>query len=235
VTIASSKRIFVLVLLGVTLTVMPVYAWDKRGCVEINLVNGQYTPSTDPSIVFLVTPTDSNGDGWFETVLQITINNKIHPNKEAIFNITYTGAPFETSVDIGDSRTNDSGGGDAGTQSNDAEIDIGRAEPETSNNFYAFGHDGYPTSPLGEVDGFVQQGDTVELRVSDGRVEYVNERIPLAGEFLSPWLYALKGQPDTEGPVNYNIFASFNRVIAGTYRIGTGVGFVEVCLRDRRN
>ena len=46
----------------------------------------------------------------------------------------------------------------------------------------------------------------------------------------SPYLFALAGQPDSEGPVNYDIDAAFNKVIAGDYRFGTGVGQVTVTL-----
>ena len=68
------------------------------------------------------------------------------------------------------------------------------------------------------------------LTVSNERIRYKSQHFPISGEIRSPWLYALNGQPDTEGPVNYDIFASFNRVIAGNYRSGSGVGEVKVCL-----
>jgi len=230
----NQARILLPGLACIMLTASPVHAWDeaddwKDTCILINLKNGTYTPPPTQYISFVVKPEDSNNDGWYETVLKITIDNKIYRHKEAVFHVTYAGAPFKTSVDIGDSATNDSGGGDAGTQSNDTEIDIGRAEEETSSNLYVFGHDGYQ-GDLAEVDNIVKQGDTVDIAVSDGRLEFRNKRIPLAGELKSQWLFALKGQPDTEGPVNYDIFASFNRVIAGNYRIGTGVGQVKICV-----
>ena len=76
----------------------------------------------------------------------------------------------------------------------------------------------------------MKKDETVALTVSNERVHYRSQHVPISGGIGSPWLYALDGQPDTEGPVNYDIFASFNRVIAGNYRSGSGVGEVKVCL-----
>ncbi len=44
-----------------------------------------------------------------------------------------------------------------------------------------------------------------------------------ADSLSSPYLFALAGQSDTEGSVNFDIYASFNRVISGAYRSGIGL------------
>ena len=54
----------------------------------------------------------------------------------------------------------------------------------------------------------------------------------VSGSESSSFLFALDGQSDSEGPVNYDIFAAFNRAVASASRIGSGVGEVTVCLRD---
>lgn len=43
-------------------------------------------------------------------------------------------------------------------------------------------------------------------------------------------MFALAGQPDSEGLVNYDIFAAFNRVIADPFRLGSGAASVTVTL-----
>lgn len=45
----------------------------------------------------------------------------------------------------------------------------------------------------------------------------------IASEYSSPYLFALQGQADTEGPVNFDLYASFNRVISSNYRSGSGL------------
>ncbi len=71
------------------------------------------------------------------------------------------------------------------------------------------------------------------MAVANERVDYKNATLPVTGVIESSWLYALNGQPDTEGPVNNDIYASFNRVIAdGSDRFGSGAAKVEVCLLE---
>ncbi|MEZ4717116.1 MAG: hypothetical protein R2851_13675 [Caldilineaceae bacterium] len=49
------------------------------------------------------------------------------------------------------------------------------------------------------------------------------------GDVESPYLFALDGQSDREGPVNFDIYAAFNRNITGD-RLGVGVRNVTVTL-----
>jgi len=168
-------------------------------------------------------------------VLQINLNDPRigNPYNQADFRVEYAAPPTGMSVNIGDSRTNNGFGGDGATQSNDAEINIG-ASPLGGNirDLYIFGKDGTPTSGglLSQIPNFVgNAGLVANLTVRDQFFAW-NDNQGSAGSLLSPYLYALNGQPDGEGPVNYNIYASFNESISGISRPGTGVGRVTVTL-----
>jgi len=151
--------------------------------------------------------------------------------------------PTGVTVNIGDSRTNNGFSGDGATQSNDAEIEIGFPLNLTSPVFNddtlgIHGNDIFPGTPpapgeapvLIPVIDFVNDSPVVNLTVADQFFAWDNNA-GVSGSLNSPFLYALNGQPDSEGPVNYDIFAGFNRVISSNSRIGAGVGEVTICLR----
>jgi hypothetical protein len=209
---------------------------------SVDLRTGVGDPAVPPYITYQAAPQDSNGDGWYETVLRINLNGS--PYSRAQFQVHYTAEPGGTgccgdgnyNVNIGDSSTNNGGGGDAGTQSNDAEFTVGNRGAgfvAGFGNLDVFGKDGsqvqYPNGQIIEVPNLVSNGVTATFTVANDFVAWDNHQ-GTSGSITSPWLFALAGQPDTEGPVNYDIYAAFNRVIAGPYRLGTGVGQVTVTL-----
>lgn len=216
-------------------------------CTTINLKNGTHT-SLPGNMSFVVSPVDTNSDGYYETVLKITLK-PLAKNilEKAQFSISYDETPMGNSVDIGDSSTNNGAGGDAGTQSNDAETQIGKASDTTAGftedpTLWVFGHDGVPNPSavyeatdwgegLAVVPQSVGSGDTITLNVSNEALSFDSSGRPVSGNIQSTWLYALNGQPDTEGPVNYDIYAGFNRVIYDPTlsRLGQGVETVEIC------
>lgn len=58
--------------------------------------------------------------------------------------------------------------------------------------------------------------------ISDEQVFWTNHN----GDFdfvKDPSLFALNGQEDRQGPINYDVFFSMNRVINGSYRHGHGL------------
>src|SRR5262245_32478536 len=111
---------------------------------SVDLRTGIADSPLPPYLTVEVPPSDTNGDGWRETVLRINLNDPSisNPYYEADFRIEYDAAPTGMSVNIGDSRTNDGFGGDAGTQSNDAEINIGKSPSGGNvNDLYILGKD----------------------------------------------------------------------------------------------
>ena len=131
---------YVIVALVVT-TILPGHAHAGSLTFKVNLQTGVGDSAVPPYITYESPIQDANGDGWDETVLKITLNGS--PYNQAMFQVQYT-APLtgDVNVNIGDSRTNDSGGGDAGTQSNDAEVHVGRggASPRPCGFMVETGH-----------------------------------------------------------------------------------------------
>lgn len=64
--------------------------------------------------------------------------------------------------------------------------------------------------------------DKLTLIVSDKKIVWNNHR-GNADSLTNPSLFALSGQPDNQGKVNYDVFLGLNRVIDGNYRIGHGL------------
>lgn len=144
------------------------------------------------------------------------------PGQTASFAVTYGSAPSAFSVNIGDSVSNDGGGGDSGTQSNDAEAMV------FGQQLSVFGRDGTPTQPLASVNTAIGAGTVLGFEVANGSFCWNHQSYACVN---SSWLYALAGQADFEGPVNYDVYAAFNRVVSGrTDRNGTGVASVSVFL-----
>ncbi|MEG4107674.1 DUF4347 domain-containing protein, partial [Microcoleus sp. S13_C5] len=192
---------------------------------QIDLKTGAITGAPNQFISLVNTPTDSNADSWLEAVAKINFDGKI---KKAKFIVEYDKAPSGWTVNLGDSASNDGYGGDASTQSRDAEMQI------VNGGMAVFGND-YNTPPGGEltpgnVPNFVTNGSRVELEVSNEQLAWDNKN-GLKNSLNSPYLYALNGQVDATGPVNSEIYAGFNRVISGPGdRIGSGASKVTILL-----
>ncbi len=198
---------------------------------SIDLINGNYTLLSNQNQNFISVkdvPVDTNNDGYLQTVLKINLNdpNLNNPYDKVEFEITYDQDPGGTfSVNIGDSATNNGYGGDAGTQSNDAELQIG-----ATGAISVYGND-YSSSSKLDINSFVSGPSTVNLTVEDEYLGWDNNN-GVAGGLNLPFLYALDGQTDDEGSENYDIFAAFNRVISSNSRLGSGVSGVTVTLID---
>jgi Ca2+-binding RTX toxin-like protein len=192
---------------------------------EIDLKTGTITGGQNQFISLVNTPTDSNADSWLEAVAKINFDGNI---KKAKFIVEYDETPSGWTVNLGDSASNNGYGGDAGTQSRDAEMQI------VNGGMAVYGND-YNTPPAGSlpqgnVPNFVTNGSRIELEVSNEKLAWDNKS-GLQNSLTWPYLYALNGQPDDEGPVNSEIYAGFNRVISGPFdRIGSGASKVTILL-----
>ncbi|MCP4696173.1 MAG: hypothetical protein GY862_04905 [Gammaproteobacteria bacterium] len=194
-------------------------------CV-IDLENSSHNCQGIPAIAFLTEP-DSN----HRTAVKINLDPSVSGYVKAIFDVVYGGEPEEWSVNIGDSLSNNGWAGDASHQTNNSEMQIAR----TSGAMTVYGSDYIPPDKTTDghrrimgVDGVASQGDTVTLEVADGYLSWHSPNE--TGELNSPYIFALNGQDDDEGPINYDIYAAFNRVIAGAYRPGSGVTQVGIRL-----
>ncbi|KAH9495528.1 hypothetical protein Btru_013508 [Bulinus truncatus] len=130
---------------------------------------------------------------------------------------------------IGDSSTNDGYGGDAGTQSRDAEFHlygtISGYFGDGKSNSLAFGHASNVKTRASYIIG------------DETQVWYYDCDPFTANYFHDPDYFALSGQPDEEGPVNYDILVGINRVIGNPEQFGAGacaVGFRSLTVESSR-
>lgn len=169
-------------------------------------------------------PADSNNDGFFETVLRITVDSNGAGTcraTKACFLLNYEGTPCGDTVNIGDSATNDGRGGDGGTQERDAELEI------VNQQLRVYRSDIGGSGRLSNHTLALDDGG-LKICVEDESVQWGNPRSQLSDSGL----FALNGQADTGG-ANFDIFAGFNRVISGAPgngRVGSGLASVLIFL-----
>jgi len=174
--------------------------------------------------------TVEEGDGG--VLLRITLDAQRNGYARARFDISYNDIPRGTTVHIGDSISNSGYGSDNRDQSNDAEVSL------LDGNLAVHGNDAIPVHEstngyrqLYNLPNVVRSGETIALEVADGRLG-ING--PGGIDVVeSPYLFALAGQADREGAVNYDIYVAFNRSITGAER-GSGVSSVVITLSPAR-
>lgn len=141
----------------------------------------------------------------------------------ALIRTYYTSAPTGWVVNIGDSVSNNGWGGDAANQSNDAELQI------LDRGFSAYASDYGQAALVANQAGAASAGSYNDFLIAD---HWLDWSVGPSWYHVtdSSNLFALRGEPDSEGPINYDIYAAFNRVIYGT-RSGSGCGYVNIHLQ----
>ncbi len=195
-----------LVALAALLFPLGSQADSRRAVCRVDLTTNRYEMTSDAPMAWVQEPSQGRA------VLKLTLQRY----RKARFTLTYGERPEGWTLNIADSSTCNGYGGDGGTQSNDAEVQI------VGRDLSVWGNDqmiGQPTHKLYDLRDFAS--GTVVVEVSDGSV--------LAGKafWQHPALFALAGQPDKEGPVNYDLYAGFNQVVSGG-RTGSGLNGVLV-------
>ncbi|CAH1786874.1 unnamed protein product [Owenia fusiformis] len=181
-------------------------------------------------IDFIAPPTISwsrNCDS--QAVVRIDLSG---PFKSAKFHLNYGDRPRMWTLDISDSPTGDGHGGDNGTTSNMAEMQIFNKQMR----LYGNSLEGYFDATINGgllikvVDDFIKRGTKVVIDVSDEKVEWQQNDTK---DFVdSKFLFTLDGQETLYGKTDYNLYAGFNRVVAGTYRSGSGLCKVAITLHE---
>lgn len=189
---------------------------ESTSCT-IDLVTNTHTCGGISALRFILSP--SGG----KTVVTLKLDPRTSGFFQARFDVTYNAEPSGFTVNIGDSASNDGGAGDARTQSNDSELQI------FARQFTLFGSDLTSNKVLRVIEGFAENGKTVSFTIGNNHVDW-RTAAGATGVFDSPLIYALNGQPDGEGPINYDIYAAFNRVIGDPSRSGSGVSRVVITL-----
>lgn len=146
--------------------------------------------------------------------------------------------PMGWIFNIGDSSGNNGWGGDQGNiQSNNAEIQLNNGLLSIFRNDYGVFDAKKPHlahNKLINTDDIIS--GEIQIEILNNKINYklVNkEGVIIENETIEDkHLFALDGQNDNKGEVNYDIFASFNRTIADSTRTGSGVKNVSIYLLD---
>jgi hypothetical protein len=192
-----------------------VHAAVPQSCT-VDLVTNTHTCQSVGQISFISAP--ANGQTMFKIYLDPA------QYTTAVFDVSFNSEPTGWTINVGDSRTNNGGGGDANTQSNDSELQL------YNQQLAVLGNDNTPgTKQLLIVDNFAAGGTSVSFTIKNNRVDWRNW-IGQTGTLNSAYIFALNNQADSQGTRNYDIYAAFNRVVDGNYRSGTGASQVTVTL-----
>ncbi|HEX3048056.1 MAG TPA: CehA/McbA family metallohydrolase [Bacillota bacterium] len=149
------------------------------------------------------------------------------PYQKATFYFYFNGSPTGWLVNIGDSSTNNGYAGDSGTQNNDSELQI------VNGSMAVYCSDYGSSQLLLTKTGCAPRNNCIRVEVSNNKVSYYNYATGDGFTQTSPYIFALNGQADAEGPVNYTIYGALNRVVAGSSeRTGSGVVRATVFLGD---
>nr|KAI8730014.1 DUF4347 domain-containing protein [Biomphalaria glabrata] len=148
-------------------------------------------------------------------VLKLTFNKDLPSQQRMLIDI-YVDKPQGWVFNLGDSSTNNGWGGDERTQSRDAELHLTRGK---LSGFYDDFHGSgmafeYTMTPVYRVTCLVGNEYSVCLSDCDTMT---------ARYFTEPGWFALDGQEEQDGPVNYDLYLGINGVINMKRRLGSGV------------
>lgn len=195
------------------------------GCV-IDVAGGSHTCQNTPAVSFAFAPTGG------KTVAKINFDPSLHSFKKAVFEIEYAGARSGWMINIGDSLSNNGWGGDGGHTSNAAEVQIMNDSWTVYSNILP----GYGDAAIdghlmlySQANTIASAGNKFTIEISDERVGW-NNHAGIQGELNSKYLFTLNGQATTYGPVNYDIYAAFNRTVYAASRSGSGIRKIKLYL-----
>jgi hypothetical protein len=164
-----------------------------------------------------VPPTDSNGDGWLESVIQVQLTDGC---TRVCAVLDYTERPTGFTFDLGDSSTNNGYGGNDGGPEAEAEVQIA-GETMTA---FSVGH-GPSQLDRPVVQELALANSSYKICVSNQNVSYGQP----SGRSSTPFDLELFALPDPfDG--NTDVFLGLNRVIkkltggpSPSNRTGTGL------------
>ena len=195
--------------------------------VHINLRTG-FVKGYSPYMSFIESPKAIPGNSCNkQVVLKIDFSGKYDGAK---FTLLYGEPPTFWTLDISDSPTGDGYGGDNGTTSYMAELQIRNKQLRIYGNDLPGHMDASSNGGLliKTIDGFVKRGTRAKFDISDERIEW---RSRMHKDNLeSKFLFALDGQEPIYGAKDNYLYVGLNRVVAGTFRNGSGLCEVVISL-----
>ncbi|XP_013414319.1 signal peptide, CUB and EGF-like domain-containing protein 1 isoform X2 [Lingula anatina] len=202
----------------------------QKPIVEVDLQFG-FVKGYSPYITFIVPPTPSRNrkQCTSQAVLRLDFSGIY---KYAKFHLDYGDRPRLWTLDISDSKTGDGYGGDNGTTSNMAETHIFNRQLRLyGNSLPGYNHNTINGNLLLKVvDNIVKKGSKITIEIADERVDWIVGNVK---DFVeSKYLYTLDGQEAVYGEKDYYVYAGFNRVVAGTFRNGSGLCRVGISMHE---
>ncbi len=194
---------------------------------SIDLLTGTASSAcSQPPFVQITTgPADSNGDGWWETVLHVNLGQEDEQCERVCVVLDYVEQPTGFTLDIGDSSTNNGQGGNNGTVENETELQILNQRLTLFSRSYGPGL----LDRVAEADLQLENG-SYKVCVSDQHASF-GQPLSSASTPNGQALFAFPdtGTASTPHDGNVDLFIGLNRVIhnlAGlpsAGRIGTGL------------
>lgn len=201
----------------------------QENYVELDLNYG-FVRGYSPYIDFLESPTTpKNKKCSSQAVIKIDFSGKY---KGAKIFLEYGDKPRLWSLDISDSPTGDGYGGDNGTTSNMAEVQIHNKQLRIYGNSLPGYLDASSNGGLllQLVDNIVKKGTRLHLDLSDERLEWTHNG---KKQYLeSKFLFTLTGQDTQHGEREQYVYIGFNRVVHGAHRHGSGLCHVAISLYE---
>ncbi len=205
------KKRLVLVLILCLIPSILVNAQGDPNLCTIDLVEEEYGQGCIDNEA--IEPLEDIIDG--QVLLKLSFNPSEFCHTHALVDITFGSDPEGWLVNIGDSITNNGGGGDNRTQSNNAELEIQDSDLRIFGSSQMIldeaGEDEDNPLLLREFMGIIEEESVLTLVISNESISIVHDREQET--ITSPYLFALDGQDDESGRVNYSIFLAFNRLI----------------------
>ncbi|CAL1525900.1 unnamed protein product [Lymnaea stagnalis] len=151
-------------------------------------------------------------------VLKITLPQDDASKRRVVLDMEFEN-PTGWTFNLGDSSTNNGYAGDSSSQSRDAEVH------GNTNSLLGYLSDNGGSGQAFNIPNLYSNHLT--LLVGDEILVWTADQDPTKTNFFSsPGWYALNGQPDYEGPVNYDLYLGINKVISGgnyNGRVGSGL------------
>ncbi|KAK7478924.1 hypothetical protein BaRGS_00029791, partial [Batillaria attramentaria] len=183
--------------------------WFHQVYLEVDLSTGHVDGEELPGLTWLVRPSPPRGPRHRRTRRSTAIGDR-KCEMQGVLKFTFTPPPAPT-------RRPSSRPGDGSVQENDCEVQ------GYGTTFAVYGSDKHPNvrqKLLHSEGNFLV--DKLTLVVSDQTILWNNHR-GKADNIKHFSLFALSGQSDSQGDVNYDVFLALNRVIDGSYRSGQGL------------
>ncbi|XP_059143797.1 uncharacterized protein LOC131931107 [Physella acuta] len=154
-------------------------------------------------------------------VLKLSLASSGTDRRRVLIDLFF-GQTYGWLFNLGDSISNHGYGFDLGNQSNNAEV-VGVFDSLR----------GYKNDYTDLYEAFYELNvfsTRLTLIAGDGHLVWLSD-LNYFNYYYSPYYFALNGQADEKGPVNYDLYLGINRVISSEYPYNVGRGLCKVGIK----